>query len=222
MRGPTTAWIAAAVMTMVSMVYLASALIYLAPPNPVSLLHLQTVRGLLHPFFAQNWHLFAPNPIRTNLVLTVRCKVGPRITPWLDPYTPWLVQHHRNRFSPMGKMLRVPQHAMFAVLGRSADEWRPLVCRRTPDSPFCRGEDPLARRQRELGLYILQRISSVVCDGVAGPGHAESVQPRILIHEPPPWSKRTLPASAGSTKYLALPWMPYTSTLAVSARGVGQ
>ena len=209
MRNLLTAWLAVSVMTIVSAVYLVSALLYLAPPNPVTLLHLPAVRGLLHPFFAQNWHLFAPNPIRMNLVLTVRCSTGAQVTPWLDPFTPWLAQHHRNRFSPMGKMLRVPQNAMFAVLGRSADEWRPLICRRTPEAPMCRGEDPASRRQRDLGVFILQRVGSAVCDQVAGSGRVRYVQPRILIHEPPPWSKRMLPAGAGSTKYLPLPWLPY-------------
>jgi len=211
MRNPVTAWLAATVMATISAGYVVSALLYLSPPNPVSLLHLPAIRGVLHPFFAQNWHLFAPNPIRMNLVLTVRCEIGGRVTPWLDPFTPWLAQHHRNRFSPMGKMLRIPQNAMFAVLGRSADEWRPLICRRTPEAPLCRGEDPASRRQRDLGLFILRRVSSVVCDRVAGAGHVSHVQPRILIHEPPPWSKRMLPADAGSTRYLALPWQAYVA-----------
>jgi hypothetical protein len=209
MRYPVTAWLAAAVMGAAFVVYVTSAVIYLAPPNPVSLLHARAVRTLLHPLFSQNWHLFAPNPVRTNLVLTVRCRIDGRVTPWIDPFTPWLAEHHRNRFSPMGKVLRIPQNAMYAVLGRTGDEWRPLICRRTPQAPTCRGEDPAARRQRELGLSVLQRVGSAVCDRVAGGRPVSAVQPRILIHEPPPWSRRALPAEAGSTKYLALPWLPH-------------
>jgi len=210
-RYPTTAWLAAAMMAAAFVVYVTSVLLYLAPPNPLSLLHARAIRGLLHPFFSQNWHLFAPNPVRTNLVLTVRCRIGGRVTSWVDPFTPWLARHHRSRVSPMGKMLRIPQNAMFAVLGRSADDWRPLICRRTPQAPLCRGEDPASRRQRELGLLVLQRAGSAVCDRIAGGGRIGGVQLRILIHEPPPWSRRMLPAEAGSTKYLALPWLPYLS-----------
>lgn len=208
-RYPTAAWLAAVVMAVVFVAYITTALLYLAPPNPLSLLHAQAIRGLLHPFFSQNWHLFAPNPVRTNLVLTVRCRVGGQVTPWIDPFTPWLARHHRNRVSPMGKMLRIPQNAMFAVLGRSTDEWRPLICRRMPEAPLCRGEDPGSRRQRELGLYVLQRVGSAVCDRAASGGQIGGVQPRILIHEPPPWSRRMWPAEAGSTTYLRLPWLPH-------------
>ena len=71
-------------------------------------------------------------------------------------------------------------------------------------------------------MYILQRVGSAVCDGVAGPGNAGYVQPRILIHEPPPWSKRMLPASAGSTRYLQLPWLRYMPARGVLAQGVSR
>lgn len=190
--------------------YLGGTFLYLAPPNPLTLAWLPAIHAMLHPFFIQNWHLFAPNPVRTNLVLSVRCRVGRAPTPWHDPFTAWLARHHRSRLSPMGKVLRIPQNAMYIFLGKSGDDWRPLLCRRLREHPVCRGEDPAARRRQELGHFVLQRVGSAACDQLVRSGRAEGVQVRILIHEPPPWSKRHLPAEAGSTRYLELPWMPYT------------
>lgn len=203
------AWTGIVVAAGVSAVYLASTVLFLAPPNPLTLQMLPVIRGLHGPFFAQNWHLFAPNPIRTNFVLTVRCRVGDEVTAWHDPFTPVLARHHLNRFSPMGKIIRMPQGAIYLFLGRSSDEWRLLICRRAPEVPACRAGDRARAQQRAFGRTILDRLGSAACDDLVGYGRASHVQARILIHEPPPWSKRDLPGEVGSTKYLQLPWAGY-------------
>ncbi len=189
--------------------YVASTFLYLSPPNPLTLQWWPVIQRIQQPFFVQNWHLFAPYPIRMNLVLTVRCRVGEKTTPWHDPFTPMLARHHQNRITPLGKVIRVPGNAMHLALGWSSDEWRPLICKRTGSDPVCRGQDPAGRRQRELGQFLLHRMASAACDDIVGPRRATAVQERILIHEPPPWSRRLMPAEAGSTKYIELPWLRY-------------
>ncbi|MDR7481027.1 MAG: DUF5819 family protein [Armatimonadota bacterium] len=189
--------------------YIVNTALYLAPPNPLTLRLLPVVTAVQHPWFSQNWHLFAPSPIRSNVLLTVRCRAGDRITPWYDPMTSWLAAHHRSRFTPMGKLLRLPMNAMLMVLGRTSDDWRHLLCRKVPDAPACRGADPGMQRQRQVGLRVLRRLASAACDRLVTPVRADAVQPRILIHDPPPWSRRHLPAEAGTTRYVLLPWMPY-------------
>lgn len=209
------AWAAVAVATALSTTYVATTFLYLSPPNPLALRLWPIILKIEHPFFAQNWHLFAPNPIRTNLVLAVRCRVGDRVSPWRDPFAPLLARHHVNRITPMGKVIRIPGTAIHLVLGWSSDEWRLLLCRRARGQPACRGEDPTAIRRRELGQFLVQRIASLACDDTAGPDQASQVQARILIHEPPPWSQRLMPNEAGSTKYIELPWLPYMPKSAV-------
>jgi len=191
--------------------YLVNTALYLAPPNPLSLRALPVVLTLQQPWFSQNWHLFAPSPIRSNFLLTVRCRTGQRITPWHAPATPWLAVHHRSRFTPMGKLLRLPMNAMLLVLGRTTDDWRQLLCRKSPDAAACRGADPAMQRQREIGLLVLRRLASAACDRLVAPARVDAVQARILIHDPPPWSRRHLPADAGATRYVLLPWMPDTA-----------
>ena len=210
-----TAWATAAVATVLSAAYVANTFLYLSPPNPLTLQLRPAILKIEHPFFAQNWHLFAPNPIRMNLVLAVRCRAGERISPWRDPFAPLLARHHMSRITSMGKTIRIPGNAMHLVLGWSSDEWRPLLCRRNRRYPVCRGEDPTAGRQRELGQFLVQRIASLSCDETVSSDQASHVQARILIHEPPPWSQRLLPADAGTTKYIELPWLPYMPRNAV-------
>jgi len=203
------AWATVAVAIGLSTLYVASTFLYLSPPNPLTYQLWPVIARIQQPLFAQNWHLFAPNPVRTNLVLTVRCRVGENVTSWHDPFTPLLARHHQNRITPMGRVIRIPQNAMYLFLSRTADEWRHLLCRRVRDHPACRGGDPSARRQRELGRFVLHRITSAACDGLVGPGRASQVQARILIHEPPPWSRRLMPSEAGSTRFIELPWLAY-------------
>jgi hypothetical protein len=200
----TWAGIAAAIS--LSALYVASTFLYLSPPNPLALQLWPAIQRIQEPFFVQNWHLFAPRPIRTNLVLAVRCRFGDRVTPWHEPFTPMLALYHQHRITPLGKVIRLPANAMHLALGWSSDEWRPLICRRTPADPVCRGQDPAGRRQRELGEFVLHRLASAACDDLAGSGRATAFQERILIHEPPPWSGRDLPADAGFTRYIEFPW----------------
>lgn len=193
-----------------ALLYLANTFLYLTPPNPVKLQLFPVIYALEHPYFAQNWHLFAPNPIRSNFLMLTRCRLADgAVTVWYDPVAPLLATHHRNRLSPMGRMLRVPQNAIFAFLGRDTDEWRPLLCRQKPDLPTCQGKDPGTKMQRELGRFLLTRLGSAACDELAGPGRTRAVQIRILLHKPPPISKRHLPSEAGSTTYRTLPWASY-------------
>ncbi len=203
------AWATIVVAIGISTVYVAGTFLYLSPPNPLTLQLWPVIDRIHQPFLVQNWHLFAPNPVRTNLVLAVRCRVGEQVTPWRDPFTPLLARHHQNRITPMGKIIRIPQNAMFSYLGRTGDEWRALFCRRIREHPACQGDDPAARRLRDLGRFLLQRASSARCDDIIGRGRANEVQARILIHTPPPWSKRQMGAESGSTRYIDLPWMTY-------------
>jgi len=203
-------WLTVLFLGTAASVYVVNTFFYLTPPNPIKLQLYPILYALEHPFFAQNWHLFAPNPIKTNFILAIRCRLSDRITPWYDPYTPLLAAHQRNRFTPMGKVLRIPQNAIFAFLGRNTDEWLPLLCKQKRDLLSCRGEDVVTKKQRDLGKFLLQRLSSAACDDLVGAGQAVAVQVRIYLHRPPTISQRHLPSEAGSTMYLTLPWTPYT------------
>jgi hypothetical protein len=201
-----------------AVVYVSNTILYLTPPNPVKLQLAPIIYGLQHPLFSQDWRLFAPHPIKTNFGLAVRCRTIDGVTPWYDPFTPLLAAHHRNRFTPMGKVSRIPRGAIFAFMGQTTDEWRPLICKRAPDLAVCRGDDADSKKQRELGAFLLARLGSASCDQLAGSGRTIAVQLRILIHTPPPFSKRHLPSEEGSTRYVPLPWLPYQPWNAADSR----
>jgi len=198
-------WLAAAVCGAVLAIYFTATFLYLTPPNPVKARHLATILRIEHPLFSQNWHLFAPNPVRSNLILAGRCRVGDQTTPWKDLTTPLVAGHHRSRLSPMGKLVRPTQDALYLLLGRSLDEWRPLICKRFPTHESCRNNRG-REKAWELGTYVVQRVVSASCAGVAG---VQKVQGRIFIHEPPAWSRRNESQEGGRVSYVTLPWMDH-------------
>lgn len=191
-----------------SIAYVANTLLYLTPPNPVKARFLLTITRLAHPLFVQNWHLFAPDPVRLNHVLTIRCRTGEVVTPWHDVTSPMLERHHRSRTSPMSRLLRVHQNAIRFYLGWTPDEWRSLICKREPRAAVCRRDHLEAEQLHEAGAYLLRRVATFTCDGLVGAGRTQAVQLRVLIHQPPPWSGRHRPDADGQTRYIPLPWMP--------------
>lgn len=106
----------------------------------------------------------------------------------------------------MEKTIRPIQNGLFLLLGRTSwDEWTPLICRKKPDHAICR-DNPGRKAAQELGRSVIQRLVSASCADVAGVG---DVQARILITQPPPWSRRNEPGEAGQTRYLTYPWMAF-------------
>lgn len=202
-------WLVIVVLGLGAGVYLLNTLLYLAPPNPVKAQWYRLIVGLQHPLFEQNWHLFAPNPIRSNFVLTVRCRTAAGVSPWQDATMPLLARLHRDRHSPAARLLRVQQNAIRNFLFGDPSEWRMLACRRDRASAACGRESEADHRIRDAGAYLLGRVASAACDRIVGRGRATAVQAGILIHQPPPWSRRHEPDAAGTTHMVPLPWAPY-------------
>lgn len=209
-RDALVGWTSIILCSVAFLIYVANTFLYLTPPNPVKAQLLPLIMTIEHPVFAQTWHLFAPNPLSINFVLAVRCRIGEAVTSWRDITQPLLARHHRNRNSPMGRVLRVQDNAIRTWLGWSGnDEWRELICRKDRRHPMCRGEDPNTQQMRERGRFLLGRVASAACDETVGRERATAVQVQLLIHRPPPFSKRRLSDQAGATRYATLPWMPY-------------
>lgn len=86
--------------------------LYLTPDNPVKLATWKHVNGYVHPMFAQNWQLFAPNPISQDELVHVKVrwredgKQKVWETDWIDLTTPIFEGIHRTRIGPYSKLAR--------------------------------------------------------------------------------------------------------------------
>lgn len=86
--------------------------VYLTPDNPLKLSVWKQVSGYVHPIFAQNWQLFAPNPISQDELVHVKVRWREEgtqkvwETAWIDLTTPIFNGIHRTRIGPYSKLAR--------------------------------------------------------------------------------------------------------------------
>jgi Family of unknown function (DUF5819) len=96
---------AAAAITLLLAVHFGMTFVYNQPINPVKLRAGDLVSAWMHPYFAQNWNLFAPKPINENRGMLVRARVrGPdgrwHVTEFFDMTTPANRQAQTRRWWP--------------------------------------------------------------------------------------------------------------------------
>jgi hypothetical protein len=209
--------------------HFATTLAYLTPLNPWKLSFYQLVNSYMHPLFVQNWHLFAPDPVRDTRVLTVSCRLrqpdGSLIeTPWVDVSTPFRQARQANRITPADRMDRPQSSAMHALFSR--DETLLLLQKHRRDEDADSGYDRLLEelgrgeaRQREGALTVLNRIASAHCDSLHGAGRTVEVRPRIVVLQYPRFSERHRPDADGELTYHLLDWAPYQAVAPLTTKG---
>ncbi|MGW8761979.1 DUF5819 family protein [Streptomyces sp. NPDC055815] len=81
--------VALAVVAVFTCVHLAMVFLHVAPSNTLTKRHGEAVDDWIYPEFEQNWKLFAPNPLQTNVSVEVRAELvdadgGRGTTGWID------------------------------------------------------------------------------------------------------------------------------------------
>ncbi|MGW4849932.1 DUF5819 family protein [Streptomyces sp. NPDC004288] len=81
--------VALAVAAVFACVHLAMVFLHVAPSNTLTKRHGEAVGDWIYPEFEQNWKLFAPNPLQTNISVEVRAETvaadgSSRTTGWID------------------------------------------------------------------------------------------------------------------------------------------
>lgn len=206
-----------AVLAVVLIGHFGMTLAYLTPFNPIKMRFFSTIYAYMHPLFSQDWHLFAPDPIRDSRVLTISCRLrqatGETIdTAWADISTPRLEEHYRNRFAPADRLDRPTSNAMQQLF--ETNELTILLDKhRPPDNPeYNKTVDELTKADeqgREHSRNMMNRIASAHCDQLYGYGRTEAVRTRIVFLQFPRFSKRHMPDSAGEFSEVILDWAPY-------------
>jgi hypothetical protein len=209
--------------------HFALTLAYLTPLNPLKLAFHQSVSAYMQPFFVQNWHLFAPDPVRETHVLTVACRLRQpdgtlTETGWVDVSSPFRRARQANRFTPADRMDRPQASAMHTLVSR--DETLLLLQKHRrddePDPAFDLLLEELGRgesRQREEALTLINRIASAHCDYLHGPGRTTDVRPRIVVLRFPRFSERHRPDADGQLTYHLLDWAPHQAVAPMATRG---
>ncbi|MFW6692528.1 DUF5819 family protein [Streptomyces sp. MAR4 CNX-425] len=188
--------LAIAVLVGLVTVHLGAGFLHVAPANTLSTKHDETIDRIVFPEFEQNWRLFAPNPLQTNIHVEVRVRLEMRDgsteeTGWVDLTA---MDHDDIKGNP------APSHTVQNELRRGWDYWTD-----THDEDNRAVSDRADLAEDYVKRIVMRRLGPVLNDG-----RVERIQLRQASHRvaPPPWSDEqweTAPV------YRQLPWWIITA-----------
>ena len=212
--------------------HFAMTLAYLTPQNPLQLRFARLISGYMNPFFQQNWHLFAPDPITDTRLLMVSCRLhepdgSTTETGWTDITTPYWESHLENRLGPatrLGRSVTGAARMIYTVDPTSLQMAKKLDQHRvraeagggSPETAEAEVVDTLRSEVKkeqdagfQLGKSVLERAGSAHCDSLYGPNRTDAVRMRLAVLKFPRFSRRDLPDSKGELTYYDFDWAPY-------------
>lgn len=212
-------WTVAAVGVVVSVVFLfhfAMTGLYLLPLNPVKLTWNPYLMRYVDPFFYQNWHLFAPDPVDSSQSVIGKCRVGDVESDWFD-ITQGVVDGLEEDpiASALSSVLHLQQNLIRSYLFGSYDTGEVFLltyCREQPDAEYCRAREERVMEERALALDGLVRLVTDVCMTNGFPS-VDSVYVRLTDLRFPRFSSRTLPDEEGQVGYYNIGWQPSSITV---------
>ncbi|MQY12727.1 hypothetical protein SRB5_28660 [Streptomyces sp. RB5] len=171
-------------------IHLGMVFLHVAPPNTLSKENGELVREYIYPEFEQNWKLFAPNPLQTNIAVEVRARVtdanGTRETRWLGLSAQDAADIRHNPF---------PSHTQQNELRRA---WEFFVDSHTQEN------EPAGDRGRWSRTYLTRVVMNRLGPELDG-AHIQSIQLRGAYTPvaAPSWSDEKTDTR---TTYRTLPW----------------
>jgi hypothetical protein len=205
-------------------VHFGMTLMYLAPFNPILLRIAPVVEGYMTPWFAQDWRLFAPDPINETRMLLVACRVrqtnGSTVeTAWADVSTPLWEAQARQRFSSSALLIR-PQMQAVQLYFDPGKVLPALERHRTvEDSEVNQLTDAIRAEwgaRRILATRVLTRLSAAYCDRWYGVGQTVATRAGLAVLRFPRFSQRQLPDADGKWRFYPFAWMPYERVSSLS------
>ncbi|MFF0475176.1 DUF5819 family protein [Streptomyces sp. NPDC004284] len=203
--------VALAVIGVFTCVHLAMVFLHVGPSNTLTKRHGEAVDDWIYPEFEQNWKLFAPNPLQTNVALEVRVELDPaadggrRTTGWLDLTAQDIkaIQHNP-----------IPSHSQQNQLRRAVD----FYTNTHNDSGRSNG------LRGDLSEQYMRRLVMLRLDALEGPdGRALGPEVRRIqirtVSRPVPAASWSTEKSRSVPSYRAFPW--WTITEADRPAGAG-
>lgn len=192
--------------------------LYNTPFNPVKRDLDEVIVGYMSPFFSQDWHLFAPDPVDTDSGILVRSKVrsegGLRVTEWADVTTPHITKIHGERMWP-ARVDRLPTGVKAQL-----ESWPDPMLQKIRDQKDDEqsdgakrekgAEDPPLSSAEKSAYENATRFARALATSEAKKrwGNAvEEIQIRVVSNEYPRFSQRHVREAKGKVTYYDLAWM---------------
>ncbi|MFD7505084.1 DUF5819 family protein [Streptomyces sp. NPDC059850] len=182
----------AAVLLGAALWHLAMVFLSIAPPSPVRHAYAPVIEAHVYPEFAQDWKLFAPQPLRANVRVDARVRTvegsGARRTGRWTSLTARDIEGVRHSL--------LPSHADQNLLRRAWDFYRDTHDRR--EAPTAARGALSAEYLKRIALSRLARSEGIV---------AVQLRSRAVPVTPPRWSAH---APVRNAPHRTLPWWPVT------------
>ncbi|MEV7419708.1 DUF5819 family protein [Streptomyces sp. NPDC089919] len=159
------------------------------PITPLKLRYFPRAAAYLEPYFAQNWMLFAPDPLSDDRGVLARARCADRTeTPYYDVTSRYIQSAQSSRFFPsrMSRLVTGNVQQLTGgdpVLSRLREAEKAKKKKPLPLMPQEKTSQEEARRF--LARYALTQLPTGAC-----PSGVDGVRLRMYVHTPPPWSKR--------------------------------
>jgi hypothetical protein len=176
-----------------------------APYNPVKLRLYDETSSYLDPYFAQNWLLFAPEPLADDrgILARARCENG-SVSNYYDVTTPHIRAVQEDRFFP-SRISRLVTSNLQLV-----NDQDPILDRlRSNEKKDRKPVVPLTSYEKKTRNEAVQFLSRYALSQIphACGGDIRSLQVRMYVHELPDWSDRNSPKSEAKVAVQDFRWV---------------
>jgi hypothetical protein len=186
------------------------------PENAIAIDLRHHVKSYVQPLFTQNWNLFAPTPVSSDVTVVARVKecTAPgacKLSPWFSISTPLLESVRRNRFSPLG--------VIQIMLDNAALEYHNAILKapeaHVPGSHWKKLVPLLPYSVNEIASEVMLRTSAASIRSRLPDASFSEIQIALYVYEFPRFSHRAEPdRPERDGALLTLQWKPYPADIA--------
>jgi hypothetical protein len=175
-------------------------LAYVLPMNPAKTTIEARLQKTFGRFFSQNWSLFAPNPVSSNLSMSAVCMTSDEAasalngefpeTGWADLSLPLWYRFQDNRFAAYDRLARPITSWLRNYAAGSAGTLQQGEACRKGHKPSCESYEATLAIERQVAATRLGRVGAAYCKDIDLKGRFSAVG--IALHEQKakPWSQR--------------------------------
>lgn len=170
---------------------------YVFPLNPIKIRLKPLLDNYFSGVFAQNWSLFAPNPVQQDYVLLIQPIRTDQISElqdnkWYNISSSLWERFHNNRFSAYDRLARSQTSALKALVSGDPRLFTYHKACENGDTASCRIVSMLLEEIRKSQRDKLEKIGSAFCNatGATDKNDYHYFAGRLRIITFPPWSER--------------------------------
>ncbi|WP_232306338.1 DUF5819 family protein [Bacillus toyonensis] len=174
------------------------------PTNPISTnLNPITSKYLDKTWFAQNWHLFAPDPLTKNNYIYMQIKFDNEAEEgkeWIDISSPLIENNHKNVITPYNRIVRIVDGFHTEVAGQISDDLivkyeEAIVKKEDKDKDKNTNDgkkmiDEQSKRIKEKGEKTIYRYASSYAKALYPNKNIDSIKVRVTSYNVIPFSQR--------------------------------